>query len=85
METTKLKSLTVKELSALANKLKIKEHNGLKKQDLIKLILEAESKNKETIFAIKTTKVGFIRPSDFWQKIRAVAIRKAEPRAKIFG
>ena len=42
METAKLKSLTVKELSNLANKLKIKDHSGLKKQDLIKLILEAD-------------------------------------------
>ena len=43
METAKLKSLTVKALSELADKLKIQNHVGLKKQDLIKLILEAES------------------------------------------
>ena len=69
METTKLQSLTVKELSALADKLKIKEHNGLKKQDLIKLILEAESKNKETIYATGCLEIlpdgyGFLRSSE---------------------
>ena len=47
METSKLKSLTVKALSEMANKLKIKDHIGLKKPDLIKLILEAQSKKKE--------------------------------------
>jgi len=69
METTKLKSLTVKDLSALADKLKIKEHNGLKKQDLIKLILEAEAKNKETIYATGCLEIlpdgyGFLRSSE---------------------
>ena len=44
METTKLKSLTVKELTALADKLKIQDYGGTKKQDLIKLILAAEAK-----------------------------------------
>ena len=39
METAKLKSLTVKELSALAAKLGIQDYVGVKKQDLIKLIL----------------------------------------------
>ena len=37
METTKLKSLTIKELSEFADKLKIQDYIGLKKQDLIKL------------------------------------------------
>ena len=40
METAKLKSLTVKELSAQAAKLGIQDYVGVKKQDLIKLILE---------------------------------------------
>ena len=47
METTKLRSLTVKELSELAKKLKIQDYVGLKKQDLIKLILEEEAKREE--------------------------------------
>ena len=69
METTKLQSLTVKELSKLADKLKIKDYNGLKKQDLIKLILEAEVKNKETIYATGCLEIlpdgyGFLRSSE---------------------
>ena len=66
METSKLKSLTVKALSDMANKLKIKDHIGLKKTDLIKLILEAESKKKENIFATGCLEIlpdgyGFLR------------------------
>jgi transcription termination factor Rho len=66
METSKLKSLTVKALSELADKLKIKDHIGLKKPDLIKLILEAEAKKKENIFATGCLEIlpdgyGFLR------------------------
>ena len=69
METTKLKSLTVKELSLLAEKLKIKDHIGLKKQDLIKLILEAEAKKEEKLFATGCLEIlpdgyGFLRSSE---------------------
>ena len=51
METAKLKSLTVKALSELADKLKLQDYGGLKKQDLIKLILEAEAKKEENLEA----------------------------------
>ena len=66
METSKLKSLTVKALSEMADKLKITDHVGLKKPDLIKLILEAESKKKENIFATGCLEIlpdgyGFLR------------------------
>ena len=69
METSKLKSLTVKELSDVAKKLKIKDHIGLKKQDLIKLILEQQAKNKENIFATGCLEIlpdgyGFLRSSE---------------------
>ena len=69
METTKLKSLTVKELTELANKFKIKEHVGLKKQDLIKLILEAQAKKEEKIYATGCLEIlpdgyGFLRSSE---------------------
>ena len=47
METAKLKSLTVKELSEVAKNLKISDYSDAKKQDLIKLILEAEAQNQE--------------------------------------
>ena len=49
MEATKLKALTVKELNDLASKLKLKDHIGLKKPDLIKLILEQQAQNKANI------------------------------------
>ena len=66
METSKLKSLTVKALSEMADKLKIKDHVGLKKTDLIKLILEEEAKKKENIFATGCLEIlpdgyGFLR------------------------
>ena len=66
METSKLKSLTVKALTEMANKLKIKDYIGLKKPDLIKLILEAQSKKKENIFATGCLEIlpdgyGFLR------------------------
>ena len=69
METSKLKSFTVKELSSLADKLKIKDHIGLKKQDLIKLILEAEAKKQEKIFSTGCLEIlpdgyGFLRSSE---------------------
>ena len=40
MQTSELVRLTVKELQALAKKLGIKEISGVRKQDLIKLILD---------------------------------------------
>ena len=44
MQTSELVRLTVKELQDLAKKLGVKEISGVRKQDLIKLILEAETK-----------------------------------------
>jgi transcription termination factor Rho len=51
METAKLQSLTVKALSELAKDLKIPDYSSAKKQDLIKLILEAEPKKEEKLEA----------------------------------
>ena len=69
METAKLKGLTVKELSLLADKLKIEAYAGVKKQDLIKLILEAEAKTEEKIYATGCLEIlpdgyGFLRSSE---------------------
>ena len=69
METAKLKSLTVKTLSELADKLKIQNHVGVKKQDLIKLILEAEAKKEEKLYATGCLEIlsdgyGFLRSSE---------------------
>ena len=46
MQTSELVRLTVKELQDLAKKFGVKENSGVRKQDLIKLILEAESKKR---------------------------------------
>ncbi len=69
METTKLKSLTVKELSNLAKKMNLQDYVGLKKQDLIKLILEAEAQKEEKIYATGCLEIlpdgyGFLRSSE---------------------
>jgi len=69
METTKLKSLTVKELAALADKLNIQNYGGTKKQDLIKLILEAEAQKEEKLYATGCLEIlsdgyGFLRSSE---------------------
>ena len=69
METAKLKSLTVKELSALAAKLDIQDYVGVKKQDLIKLILETEAKKEEKLYATGCLEIlsdgyGFLRSSE---------------------
>ena len=69
METAKLKSLTVKELSAQAAKLGIQDYVGVKKQDLIKLILEAQAKKEEKLYATGCLEIlsdgyGFLRSSE---------------------
>ena len=69
METAKLQSLTVKELSALASKLGIQDYVGVKKQDLIKLILEAQAKKEEKLYATGCLEIlsdgyGFLRSSE---------------------
>ena len=50
MQTSELVRLTVKELQELAKKLKIEEISGVRKQDLIKLILESEAKKEGKIY-----------------------------------
>jgi transcription termination factor Rho len=69
METAKLKSLTVKALSELADKLNIKDYGAIKKQDLIKLILETEAKKEEKLYATGCLEIlsdgyGFLRSSE---------------------
>jgi len=66
MQTSKLVRLTVKELHDLAKKLKIKEISGVRKQDLIKLILEAEAKKQgkiegDGVLEVMPDGYGFLR------------------------
>ena len=50
MRTHELQKLTVKELHNLAEKFKVDNYSGLRKQDLIKEILEGQAKKNEAIF-----------------------------------
>tara|TARA_Y100001970_G_scaffold91791_2_gene115879 strand:- start:12378 stop:13625 length:1248 start_codon:yes stop_codon:yes gene_type:complete len=70
MQTSELVRLTVKELHDLAKKLGIKEISGVRKQDLIKLILEAEVKKEGKIYAdgileVMSDGYGFLRSAEY--------------------
>ncbi len=70
MQTSELVRLTVKELQELAKKLGIKEISGVRKQDLIKLILEAEVKKEGKIYAdgileVMSDGYGFLRSAEY--------------------
>ena len=70
MKTSELQRLTVKELHNEAEKLGIKDFSGLKKQELIKSILEVQSKNKgsvvgEGILEVMSDGYGFLRSPDY--------------------
>ena len=70
MQTSELVRLTVKELQDLAKKLNIKEISGVRKQDLIKLILEAEAKKEGKIYAdgileVMSDGYGFLRSAEY--------------------
>ena len=70
MQTSELVRLTVKELQELAKKLKINEISGVRKQDLIKLILESEAKKEGKIYTDGVLEVmpdgyGFLRSAEY--------------------
>jgi len=70
LETSKLQSLTVKELHKISDQLGLKESSGLRKQDLIRLILEKQFEKKETIYGSGVLEVlpdgyGFLRSPDY--------------------
>ncbi len=70
MKTRELQQLTVKELHKMCDSLGFKEYSGLRKQDLIKSILQTKAKNKETIFGEGVLEVlsdgyGFLRSPDY--------------------
>ncbi|MBI72288.1 MAG: transcription termination factor Rho [Candidatus Marinimicrobia bacterium] len=70
MQTSELVRLTVKELQDLAKKLGVKEISGVRKQDLIKLILEAEVKKEGKIYAdgileVMSDGYGFLRSGEY--------------------
>ena len=70
MRTHELQKLTVKELHNLAEKFKVDNYSGLRKQDLIKEILEGQAKKNEAIFGAGVLEVmsdgyGFLRSPDY--------------------
>ena len=70
MNIKELQSLTVKQLQGKATELGIKEYSGLKKQELIKLILDFKVEKEETVYATGVLEVlpdgyGFLRFSNY--------------------
>ena len=70
MNIKELQNLTVKKLQAKATELGISEYIGLKKQELIKLILDKQVKKEETLYATGVLEVlpdgyGFLRFSNY--------------------
>ena len=70
MRTSELQGLTVKELQKFATDLGSTESSGLRKQELIKEILEIQAKNKGNIFASGVLEIlqdgyGFLRSPDY--------------------
>jgi len=70
MRTRELQRLTVKELHEICEKVGFKEYSGLRKQDLIKSILQSQAKRKEAIYGEGVLEVlsdgyGFLRSPDY--------------------
>ena len=70
MNIKELQNLTVKQLQKKATELGISEYIGLKKQELIKLILDFQVKKDETVYATGVLEVlpdgyGFLRFSNY--------------------
>jgi transcription termination factor Rho len=70
MDTSELQALTVKELQKFAQSLGAADFSGLRKQDLIKLILESQAKKNGNIYASGVLEVmqdgyGFLRSQDY--------------------
>ena len=51
MDTAELQSLKIKELTKLAQEMNVQNFAGLKKQELIVTILEAEAKNDGVLYS----------------------------------
>ena len=70
MRTRELQCLTVKELHGICDKIGFKDYSGLRKQDLIKSILQAQAQRKENIYGEGVLEVlsdgyGFLRSPDY--------------------
>ena len=70
MRTRELQRLTVKELHEICDKIGFKDYSGLRKQDLIKSILQSQAKRKEAIYGDGVLEVlsdgyGFLRSPNY--------------------
>ncbi len=70
MEINELQSLTVKDLQKFAQDIGATEYSGLRKQDLIKRVLEVQAENNGNIFAAGVLEIlpdgyGFLRSPDY--------------------
>jgi len=70
MKTRELQALTVKELHKIANEVGVDTFSGLKKQELIKNILELQVKKKKVVYGEGILEVmpdgyGFLRSPDY--------------------
>ena len=70
MDTAELQSLKIKELTKLAQEMNVQNFAGLKKQELIVTLLEAEAKNDGVLYSRGILEVmgdgyGFLRSPDF--------------------
>ena len=70
MRTRELQRLTVKELHKTCEKTGFKDYSGLRKQDLIKAILQSKAQRKEAIYGEGVLEVlsdgyGFLRSPDY--------------------
>jgi transcription termination factor Rho len=70
MDTAELQSLKIKELTKLAQEMNVQNFAGLKKQELIVTLLEADAKNDGVLYSRGILEVmgdgyGFLRSPDF--------------------
>ena len=70
MDTAELQSLKIKELTKIAQEMNVQNFAGLKKQELIVTLLEAEAKNDGVLYSRGILEVmadgyGFLRSPDF--------------------
>ena len=70
MDTAELQSLKIKELTKLAQGMNVQNFAGLKKQELIVTLLEAEAKNDGVLYSkgileVMSDGYGFLRSPDF--------------------
>ena len=70
MDTAELQSLKIKELTKIAQEMNVQNFAGLKKQELIVTLLEAEAKNDGVLYSQGILEVmadgyGFLRSPDF--------------------